>query len=93
MGDILFFDILSKFTQTGLIHATNEGKHLEITELGKDVLKGDTNWLKLNSIDFWLGGVHITPQNLWNWDISQEKLVKQRTLQHEGEKGHVKPRD
>ena len=47
----------------------------ELTEPGKAVLRGDADFVELNGIDLWLGGVHLSPNNLWRWDESSERIV------------------
>ncbi len=47
----------------------------EITETGKSVLSGEADFVELNGIDLWLGGVHLSPNNLWRWNESSETLV------------------
>ena len=47
----------------------------ELTEPGKAVLRGDTDLVELNGIDLWLGGVHLSQNNLWRWDDSSERIV------------------
>jgi hypothetical protein len=47
----------------------------EITEPGKAMLKGEADFVVLNVIDLWLGGVHLSPNNLWRWYESSETLV------------------
>jgi hypothetical protein len=32
------------------------------------VLRGEADRVELLGIDRWIGGVHITPQNVWRWD-------------------------
>ena len=46
----------------------------EITEPGKSVLRGEADFVELNGIDLWLGGVHLSPNNLWRWDESSETI-------------------
>lgn len=46
----------------------------EITEPGKSVLQGKADFVELNGIDLWLGGVHLSPDNLWRWDESSGTL-------------------
>ena len=54
------------------IHATS----YEITEAGRAVLNGAADYVEMNGIDLWLGGVHLTDsQDIWRWDESQGKLV------------------
>jgi DDE superfamily endonuclease len=39
-----------------------------ITETGQRVLEGQADFVELNGIDLWLGGVHLRADNLWRWD-------------------------
>lgn len=39
-----------------------------LTARGRDVLAGRADHVKLNGIDRWLGGVHLTPRNDYRWD-------------------------
>jgi hypothetical protein len=75
MGDILFWNILKELVNKNLLNAREEGRELKITSLGKEVIKGDINWLDINQIDKWLGGVHLNQQNLWCWDIKSQKII------------------
>jgi hypothetical protein len=48
----------------------------EITELGREVVAGGTDWLGVRPIDTWLGGVHLAPgRPLWRWDGARGRLV------------------
>ena len=50
----------------------------EITERGKAVLNGEEDFVRLNGIDQWLGGVHLEGNEAeWRWDeLAQELLVR-----------------
>ncbi|HWC75967.1 MAG TPA: hypothetical protein VG778_00805 [Blastocatellia bacterium] len=48
----------------------------DITEHGSAVLGGRNHFVRLNGIDLWLGGVHLTNANLWEWDEDSQKLVR-----------------
>jgi len=49
---------------------------LELTPIGRSVLNGETDFVALNGIDLWLGGVHLHDRNnLWRWDEQSLKLV------------------
>lgn len=41
---------------------------LTITPAGENVLRGDVDNLMVNDPDFWLGGVHLTKENVWRYD-------------------------
>jgi len=47
----------------------------EITELGRAVLHGQEDYIEMNGIDLWLGGVHLSgKRNLWRWDHQEQRL-------------------
>lgn len=42
---------------------------VEVTDHGRAVLAGEADFVTLNGIDMWLGGVHLSsPDNVWRWD-------------------------
>lgn len=49
----------------------------KMTELGREVLEGKKNFLDYSTIDFWIGGVHITKNTLWCWD--GKEIIKCQT--------------
>jgi hypothetical protein len=52
---------------------------LEITQLGRDVVAGDRDWLDVRPIDTWLGGVRLVEgRPLWRWDGARGRLVSSR---------------
>jgi hypothetical protein len=47
-----------------------------LTELGYSVLRGEADFVALNGIDLWLGGVHLQDKNNpWRWNETSETLV------------------
>lgn len=57
---------------------TSESFHqmsFEITEAGDAVLNAQADFVEMNGIDTWLGGVHLLGNdNLWRWDDQAYKL-------------------
>jgi hypothetical protein len=48
---------------------------LEITETGRAVMNGQKNFITLNGIDLWLGGVHLESNKPgWQWDEHSQTL-------------------
>ena len=39
-------------------------------------LRGTANFVALNGIDRWLGGVHLSDTNLWRWDEQKKEIVR-----------------
>ena len=86
MGDSTFFDILQRLAtaRVPLVSvadgAGDPGFHarlVTITAAGRDVLAGRADHVRLNGIDIWRGGVHLTGSDgsPWRWDARSETLV------------------
>ncbi|NEW59727.1 hypothetical protein GSY74_00380 [Sulfurovum sp. bin170] len=76
MGDVLFWDILKRLVEANLLNSMENGRDLKLTSLGVEVLQGKKNLFELHKVDRWIGGVHLTPDNLWCWDIETEQILK-----------------
>ena len=49
----------------------------QVTEFGEAVLRGDEDFVRLNGIDLWLGGVHLEgDEAAWRWDEAEDRLRK-----------------
>lgn len=49
---------------------------ITITDAGRDVLAGRRDWIAMNGIDRWLGGVHLDGDRVkWRWDAQRQALV------------------
>ena len=49
---------------------------ITITDAGRDVLAGRRDWVGMNGIDRWLGGVHLAGNDVaWRWDAGRHALV------------------
>ena len=47
----------------------------KITDVGESVLRGEADFVSLNGIDIWLGGVHLDDvERLWRWDEQSGRL-------------------
>jgi len=57
---------------------------ITITDVGRDVLAGRADWIRLNGFDRWLGGVHLsTPVGgdvQWRYDPRSSHLVSRPSL-------------
>ena len=52
--------------------------HFQITENGQRVLQNHADFIELNGIDRWLGGVHLSAErDLWRWDSENRQLLHQ----------------
>jgi hypothetical protein len=85
MGDSTFFDILKRLASARVPLVTAEGwdaadprlAPIAITDAGREVLVGRADHIRLNGIDLWRGGVHLTGTDgsPWRWDSGAETLV------------------
>ncbi|HRF09893.1 MAG TPA: hypothetical protein PL193_14780 [Xanthobacteraceae bacterium] len=49
---------------------------LELTDAGNAVLEGKADHVMLNGIDRWIGGVHLTSDNVWRYDPENAALSR-----------------
>ena len=47
---------------------------VELTDAGHAVLEGRADFIALNGIDRWIGGVHLTSGNVWRYDPATKAL-------------------
>ena len=48
---------------------------IRLTPDGARVLRGELDRVERIGIDRWVGGTHVTLQNLWRWDAARRRLV------------------
>jgi hypothetical protein len=62
-------------THTGSSDHVNQETTFKLADAGRAVLKGDGDFLKMNEMDEWLGGVHLHGSHQrWRWDEEGERL-------------------
>jgi hypothetical protein len=49
---------------------------LRLTQAGEAVLRGEADRVELLGIDRWIGGTHVTTEDLWRWDPHRLELVR-----------------
>ena len=76
MGEIIFVHILKELVERNILNSIENGKYMELTDLGQEILDGKKNLFNLIKVDRWIGGVHITTDNPWCWDIKSERIIK-----------------
>lgn len=86
MGDSTFFAMLQRLASARVplvsIEAETDeaepaARLIAIAEAGRDVLAGRADHVRLNAVDVWRGGVHLTGSDAspWRWDAHHETLV------------------
>ena len=48
---------------------------LALTPAAENVLRGEVDFVSVNDPDYWLGGVHLTRDNVWRWDEGRREIV------------------
>ncbi|HHH51658.1 MAG TPA: hypothetical protein ENK76_04760 [Campylobacterales bacterium] len=76
IGEIIFIHILKELVELNLLNSVKNGKYMELTSLGQDILDRRENLFNITKVDRWIGGVHITNNNPWCWNIKYRKLLK-----------------
>lgn len=59
---------------SGISPADFKKQTLFLTDDGRQVLAQQKDWLRCYNIDRWIGGVHLTPGNIWRWDEHNKSL-------------------
>ena len=87
MGDSSFWVILQQLLASNppliklapgkqLTLPARPDQELSITSAGEKVLAGEWNWLDMLVLDRWIGGVHLTQENVWCWNPDSRVLKK-----------------
>jgi hypothetical protein len=48
---------------------------IELTGFGEAVLAGKDDFIRTNGINQWLGGVHLTAEQVWRWQAESQTLL------------------
>lgn len=88
MGDLMFYAALKRLTAgpSPLLTINGSGPWpagdattpltVEMTEIGRAVLAGEADYIRLNGIDRWLGGAHLHGiDSPWRWENSSRRLI------------------
>jgi len=49
---------------------------VSLTEAGRDVLGGRLDWMRVNSVERWLGGVSLRGPRTWRWNERSRSVVE-----------------
>jgi len=76
MGNVIFKNRIKVLVESNLLNSTQNGQNLQLSPLGEEVFQGKKNWLKINSIERWIGGVKLTSKSVWCWNIKTKNIFK-----------------
>jgi len=68
LGDRSFYAILRDLRQGPAPLLESEDGMLVPNALGRRLLAGDADWLEIQPVDRWIGGVHVRPEAIVRWD-------------------------
>jgi hypothetical protein len=74
-GDAAFARMLEDLCDARAALLSPSERGFELTALGRRVLAGDADWLETHAIDRWIGGVHLTPEQVVRWDGDASAFV------------------
>lgn len=86
MGDVTFWSILERLAggRNPLLQLNeppgalgSPSLRVTLDDLGEVVLNGGADYVELNGIDRWMGGVQLSPANLWRWDDERRTLRRE----------------
>ena len=52
---------------------------LTLTPAAENVMRGEVDYVTVNEPDYWIGGVHLTRDNVWRWDERKREIVSSRS--------------
>lgn len=52
---------------------------LALTPAAENVMRGEVDYVSVNEPDYWIGGAHLTRDNVWRWDEGQREIVSSRS--------------
>jgi hypothetical protein len=87
MGDVSFWSILEglgagrnpllMLQDDAAAGLRSPALRVTLNDLGEVVLDGGADYVELNGLDKWMGGVHLTPANIWRWDADAHVLTRE----------------
>jgi hypothetical protein len=81
MGDTTLWGRIQALGRAAEPALTIGQSDLRLTAFGSECLQGKADFLAVNGIDRWIGGVHLTVDSLWRWDPRARQVGKVPTNQ------------
>ena len=76
LGDAMFHHVLRTLTTGRHPALTIRGDRVSLTDAGAAIRAGEEDWVRLNGVDQWRGGVHlIGSEAAWRWDPELTRIV------------------
>ena len=76
MGDTALWGRIRALERAREPALTIDQSELRLTAFGLECLQGKADYLAVNEIDRWIGGVHLTENSPWRWDPRARQVGK-----------------
>ena len=77
LGDAMFAYLLRGLARTAVPALSVVKDRIALADAGRAVLAGEADWVRLNGIDLWRGGVHLNgAEAAWRWDVETTTIVE-----------------
>jgi hypothetical protein len=76
MGDASFFAVLDELASGPSPAIEGEEGARMPTAVGRRLLAGDGDWLESQTLDRYVGGVHLTSGNAWRFDETARRFIE-----------------
>jgi hypothetical protein len=76
MGDASFFALLDDLAALPSPAIEQNADDFTATAIGRRLLAGDGDWLEAQTIDRYVGGVHLTNANAWRYDEEARQFLE-----------------
>lgn len=78
LGDAVFIDIINDMLNevAPLLSIDSTEEKVTITKLGLEVLMSKRHWLEDHTVNKWIGGVHLSRDNIWLWNAESQKIER-----------------
>ena len=74
LGDASFFRYLERLASGSAPLLSRDGDRLGLSEVGRAVLDGREDYVRVGSLQRWVGGVRLSRDNVWRWNLERRTL-------------------
>jgi len=76
--EVAMDDVIDAESENSTEQKTEHSPYFQITltDVARQVLHNWVDWIQVNGIDRWVGGVHLSDGNIWRYNKQSRKLTK-----------------
>lgn len=83
LGDASFAHYAARLAVGAAPLLRRDGESLALTDIGRAVLDGREDRIRVNGIHRWWGGTRLTSESLWRWDADRRALRPPKRVNNE----------